>query len=118
MVEDKKKEAVRTSEAAEAEAADDAEKKDLALKKAKLAEFEEAKKEADMKVTKEFAEQLPEYSPKNAKLPEDDKLEKAKAKIAALEAEEEKKEEERKKEIEDAKEEVGPNPAEAAVKAA
>jgi hypothetical protein len=42
-----------------------------------LAEFEEAKKEADQKVTKEFEEQLPEYTPKNAKLPEDDKLEKA-----------------------------------------
>ena len=83
-----------------------------------MAEFEEAKKEADMKVTKEFAEQLPEYTPKNAKLPEDDKLEKANKKIAALEAEEERKEEERKKEIEEKKEEVGPNPADAAVAAA
>lgn len=45
-------------------------------------------------------------------------MEKAKAKIAVLEAEEEKKEEERKKEIEDKKEEVGPNPADAAIAAA
>jgi hypothetical protein len=42
-----------------------------------LAEFEEAKKEADMKVTKEFAEQLPEYTPKNAVLPESEALTKA-----------------------------------------
>lgn len=83
-----------------------------------MTEFEEAKKEADLKVTKEFEEQLPEYKPKNAKLPEDDKLEKAQKKIDELNAEEEKKEEEKKAEIEAKKEEVGPNQADAAIAAA
>ena len=47
MVVDKQKEAARVAEAAAAEEAKRAEEADLALKKAKLAEFEEAKKEAD-----------------------------------------------------------------------
>lgn len=71
-----------------------------------------------MKVTKEFEEQLPEYTPKNAKLPEDDKLEKAQKKIDALNAAEEKKEEEKQKEIDAKKEEAGPNVADAAIAAA
>lgn len=115
MVVDKQKEAERVAEAAAEEQEENAKKADLALKKAKLAEFEEAKKESDMKVTKEFEEQLPEYKPKSALLPESEALAKAEAKIAVLNAEEEKKEEERKREIEEKKEEIGPNPAEATI---
>lgn len=118
MVVDKQKEAERTAEAVQEEEKKRAQEGALALKKAKLAEFEEKKKEADMAVTKEFNEQLPEYVPKGAALPEDDKLAKANQKIAQLEAEEERKEEEKKKEIEEKKEEAGPNVADAAIAAA
>jgi hypothetical protein len=66
MVEDKKKELVRTEEAKAAADAEQAAKEALGLKKAKLAEFEEKKKEVDLEVTKKFDAMLPEYTPKAA----------------------------------------------------
>lgn len=56
IVEDEEKAAVRANEAVEAEAEKKAMEADLANKKAKLAEFETTKKEADEKITKEFSE--------------------------------------------------------------
>lgn len=61
---------------------------------------------------------LPEYTPKNAKLPEDEKLAKANAKLEEMHAEDERKAEEEKKKREEEKEEVGPNQADAAIEAA
>jgi hypothetical protein len=57
------------------------------MKEAKLKDFEEKKKEADLKVTKEFESQLSDpdsYTPPNAKMPDDNKLAVANKKIADL----------------------------------
>lgn len=62
--------------------------------------FEDEKKAADRKVTEQFASQLPEYVAPKANLPEGEKLAKAEAAIAKLDAEAEKIEAEKAAEIE------------------
>ena len=56
LVEDKKKEQVRVEKEAEEERQEAAEAQALAKKEAVLKEYEDEKKAADLKVTKEFAE--------------------------------------------------------------